>query len=209
MSMPSVRAVAAVSAAALLASCAAPPPPPAAPEAPPRDYVVLLENADGSTGRVVYTADQGTVELAQARQAVALRGPATPSTVDAGQLERDIGAAVAAQPRAPRTFIFYFDANNARINQASEALIPEVLEEVRSRPSADVSITGHTDTAGDAQRNEILSLRRAEYVAGRLKSATTSALAVEVTSHGERNLLVPTADGVDEPRNRRVEVVVR
>jgi outer membrane protein OmpA-like peptidoglycan-associated protein len=32
---------------------------------------------------------------------------------------------------------------------------------------------------------------------------------VEVTSHGEADLLVPTADETFEPRNRRVEISVR
>lgn len=199
-------AAAALAAAALLAACAAPPP--AAP-APPRSYVVLLENADGSTGKVVYTGQQGAVELSRAREAVALQGPATPYAIDPQQLGRDTGAAVVAQPQPPRTFIFYFDANDARINKASEALLAQVQEEVRNRPAPDVSITGHTDTAGDAARNETLAQRRADYVAQLLKAATTAAVAVEVTSHGERNLLVPTPDGVDEPRNRRVEVVIR
>lgn len=203
---PATRACAAL-AAVLLAGCAAPPP--AAPPAPPRSYVVLLENADGSTGRIVYTGPQGEVELGQARQAAALQGPAVPYAIDPQQLARDTGAAIAAQPLPPRIFVFYFDANTARINKASEALLPQVMEEVRGRPAADVSITGHTDTAGSAEHNETLSLRRAEYVAQLLKPAMASAVAVEITSHGERNLLVPTADDVDEPRNRRVEVVVR
>jgi len=32
---------------------------------------------------------------------------------------------------------------------------------------------------------------------------------IETTSHGEADLLVPTADNVAEPRNRRVEITVR
>ena len=32
---------------------------------------------------------------------------------------------------------------------------------------------------------------------------------IEVRSHGETELLVPTPDNTDEPRNRRVEVKVR
>ena len=32
---------------------------------------------------------------------------------------------------------------------------------------------------------------------------------IEVDSHGEANPLIPTSDGVADPRNRRVEVFVR
>ena len=199
-------AIAALLAALLLAACGTPPPP--APK-PPRSYVVLLENADGTTGKVVYRGQQGTVELDEAREAVALQGPAVTYKIDAQQLARDTSAAIAAQPRAPRTFIFYFDLNTTQLSPASEALVSQVQEELRSRQAPDVSITGHTDTAGDAARNETLALRRAEQVAQRLKATIASTVPVEVTSHGERNLLVQTPDDVDEPRNRRVEVVVR
>jgi outer membrane protein OmpA-like peptidoglycan-associated protein len=189
----------------VLAGCATPPPPPAKPVS----YLVLLEEADGTTGRVLFTGAQGTVELSQAQQAVALQGPQTPYAVDPEVLRRDAQAAIAAQPLLPRTFVFYFDTSDARISRSSEALLVQVQEELQRRQAPDVSISGHTDTVGDAGRNAQLAQRRADYVARVLKPFLANALAVEISSHGESNLLVPTADGVAEPRNRRVEVVVR
>ncbi len=200
----------AVCAALLLAAgCAAPPPVVKPPEAP-RSYLVLLENEDGTTGKVVYTGEQGgPVELDQARQAVALQGSSTRYTVDPAQLSRDTDAALRAQPKLPKTFQLYFEAGDTRINKASEALLAEVLAEVKSRPAPDISVIGHTDTVGSAASNETLSLRRAEQVSQLLKAAAAAAVNVEVTSHGERNLLVQTPDNTAEPRNRRVEVTVR
>ena len=189
-------------AGALLAGCATRP-------APPSAYVVLLEEANGSVGKLVYTGPQGAAELNQAREAVALRGPAVPFVLDAEQLRRDAAGALDAQPIAPRTFLLYFDAGNAQITKASEALLPQVLQEVRSRPVADLAIIGHTDTVGSAEQNATLSLRRAEQVAQLLSEARAAAVAVEVTSHGEQNLLIATPDETAEPRNRRVEVTVR
>ncbi|MDB5894323.1 MAG: hypothetical protein JWQ88_1854 [Rhodoferax sp.] len=192
--------------ALLVAGCATPPPPP--PSAP-RSYLVLLENADGTTGKVIYTGAEGATELSQARQAVALQHSGTRFTVDPQQLSRDTAAAVGAQPRPPRSFQLYFDAGEARINKASEALLAQILAEVKSRPSADISIIGHTDTTGTSSSNEMLSLRRATQVSLLLKAAAAEAVYTDVTSHGERNLLVPTPDNTPEPRNRRVEVTVR
>lgn len=189
-------------AAALLAGCATRP-------SGPGDYVVLLEEANGSVGHVVYTGAQGTAELKQAREAVALRGPAVPFTLDAEQLHRDAGAAMAAQPVAPRTFVLYFDAGTARITKASEVLLPQILQEVRNRPMAELAIVGHTDTVGSAALNASLSLRRAQEVGQLLAAARAAAVAVDITSHGEHNLLVRTPDDTAEPRNRRVEVTVR
>lgn len=189
-------------AAALLAGCATRPSGPSA-------YVVLLEEADGSVGKVIYTGAEGTAELDQAREAVALRGPAVPFMLDAERLRRDAGDAMAAQPVAPRTFVLYFDAGTAQITKASEALLPQILQEVRSRPTADLAIVGHTDTVGSAELNATLSLRRAEEVGQLLTEVRAAAVAVDITSHGERNLLIHTPDDTPEPRNRRVEVTVR
>ncbi|WP_156374411.1 OmpA family protein [Pseudorhodoferax sp. Leaf274] len=197
-----MRRCSALLAAAVLAGCATPP-------APPRAYVALLENADGSTGRVVYRGPSGTAELRQPREAVALDGPATPFTLSPAQLQRDAGAAMAAQPRPPRVFVLYFDAGNAQMTASSQALLADILADVKSRATADMSIIGHTDTVGGAEQNAALALRRAEQVGQMLKEAIAAAQQVEITSHGETNLLVPTPDETPEPRNRRVEVTVR
>jgi outer membrane protein OmpA-like peptidoglycan-associated protein len=72
-----------------------------------------------------------------------------------------------------------------------------------------VSIVGHTDTTGTRDYNFRLGLRRAERVRGRLQAVGAAPTELTVESHGEDNPLVPTGDGVSEPRNRRVEVTVR
>lgn len=194
--------------AALLATACATPEV-KAPPAPPRSYLVLLANDDGTTGKVVYTGAEGAVELNQARQAVALKNSAQRYTIDAQQLSRDTDAAMRAQPKSPKSFQLYYESGDTRINKASAALMAQIQAEVRSRPAPDISVIGHTDTVGSAASNESLSLRRAEQVSQLLKAATADAINVDITSHGERNLLVATPDNTAEPRNRRVEVTVR
>ncbi|APW38616.1 hypothetical protein RD110_16590 [Rhodoferax koreense] len=206
---PSSRhALAATLITALLATACATPEV-KAPPAPPRSYLVLLENDDGTTGKVIYTGAAGAVELNQSHHAVALKDSAQRYTIDAQQLSRDTDAAVRAQPRPPKSFQLYYDIGDTRINKASAALLAQIQAEVRSRPAPDISVIGHTDTVGSAASNEVLSLRRAEQVSQLLKAATAEAVNVDVTSHGERNPLVPTPDNTPEPRNRRVEVTVR
>jgi len=199
-------ALAACIAAALASACATPE---VKAPAPPRSYLVLLENDDGSTGKLVYTGAAGSVELDRAHQAVALQNSATRYVIDPQQLSRDTDAAVRAQPKPPKSFLLYFELGDTHINKASEALLAQVLAEVKSRPAPDISVIGHTDTVGSASVNETLSLRRAEQVSQLLKAAAAAAINVDITSHGERNLLVPTPDNTPEPRNRRVEVTVR
>jgi outer membrane protein OmpA-like peptidoglycan-associated protein len=54
-----------------------------------------------------------------------------------------------------------------------------------------------------------LALKRAESTRERLVEAGLELKRVEVSSHGENNPVIPTADNVAEPKNRRVEVTIR
>ena len=95
------------------------------------------------------------------------------------------------------------------LTDESRALLPQILQAVRNRPFPDVAVVGHTDTTGTNAGNYELGLRRANAIRGRLLEAGIDAALIEVSSHGESDLLVKTADGVPEPRNRRVEITVR
>ena len=73
----------------------------------------------------------------------------------------------------------------------------------------DISVIGHTDTAGDKEYNFELSKRRAIAVKNLLVKQGVIKNFIKTTSHGEKNPLIKTGDNVIEPRNRRVEVIVR
>jgi len=91
----------------------------------------------------------------------------------------------------------------------SRGLLPQILQAVKDRPFPDVAVVGHTDTTGTPAGNKELGLRRANAIRTRLVTAQVAASLIEVTSHGEADLLINTADEVLEPRNRRVEITVR
>jgi outer membrane protein OmpA-like peptidoglycan-associated protein len=173
-------------------------------------YLVLLDDGDGKTGLVRFSTPQGETALDRPMQATRLAGPSNASfEVSAAQLERDFGAALAAVPAKAQTFLLYFQAGGSRLTAESEALLPQILQAIATRPVPDMSVTGHTDTAGDADTNVRLGLERAQFVARLLGSAQLDPSRVLVASHGEKNLLVATPDNTPEPRNRRVEVAVR
>ncbi len=113
----------------------------------PQSYIVLLKNADGTTGKVMVTGEHGTTTLDQPQLGAALDGSTVkPFAVDDTRLGKDFGHAMAAQPIPPRIFLLYFAAGGAVLTPESVALIPEVLAELSRRPSPDVSVIGHTDT---------------------------------------------------------------
>jgi outer membrane protein OmpA-like peptidoglycan-associated protein len=123
---------------------------------------------------------------------------------------RDVyGPALGALPPAPAHFILYFERGSQGLSSGSKQLLEKVIQAVRERAGADVSIVGHTDTTGDGARNFSLGLQRAQVVAQVLAAEGLDIASAHITSHGQDNPLVPTGPNTDEPRNRRVEVTVR
>ena len=88
---------------------------------------------------------------------------------------------------------------------------PELATNVASKlVSEGVKVViGHTDTVGSRESNDELSRQRAASVRAMLIEAGFPADKMEIAGRGERELLVPTANEVDEPRNRRVEINIR
>jgi adhesin transport system outer membrane protein len=179
------------------------------PKRAPGSYVVLLPSPDGSVGRVVVQGKGGEQVLAQAQQGALLDGSAPPFAVEKEQLTRDFGAAMAARPPLPEQFQLYFTSGSTELTSASRATLPRIMERAQARKALDMSVIGHTDTVGKADSNEALGLKRAKAVAQQIRQGGPKDLILSVESSGERNLLVPTSDEKPEPRNRRVEVILR
>jgi outer membrane protein OmpA-like peptidoglycan-associated protein len=183
-----------------------------APE-PPAETIALLPDPDtGATGRVTVSTASGSVELDAAREAtrvVANKAPAPPTIMSEADAQAAFGEAITALPPAPAHFTLYFRFESDQLTDESQALVPQILEVVRTRPQADVVIIGHTDTTGTPDDNIRLGLGRAARVRDLLVSAGLEMAGVEITSHGEAEPLVPTPDNTPEPRNRRVEITIR
>jgi outer membrane protein OmpA-like peptidoglycan-associated protein len=111
-------------------------------------------------------------------------------------------------PTAP-SYMVFFDWDRSDLSQQALATIQQVAQAYKQRGSARVTATGHTDTSGPADYNMALSLRRANAVKDALVRDGVPATAIAVVGRGEQGLLVPTPDGVREPQNRRVEIVMQ
>ena len=169
--------------------------------------IVLLPDLNGHVGEVTVQSEGETVTLTQANEAVS--GKDKVSTLSEAEIQSQFGEAIAAQPEPTARFILHFFSDSAKLTPDSEKLVPTIMESYRTRLSRDVSIIGHTDTVGEKQYNYDLSVRRAEKVRDLLVGQGMDPAAIELTSHGEENPLIPTPDGKSEPRNRRVEVLIR
>jgi len=173
-------------------------------------YVVLLQDEDGSIGKVQVTTKQGTTVLEKYHEGTVFEGDAGKTfPVSEDTINKDFGAALAASPKKPVSFYLYFLEGSTQLTHASLAGIQKIIAEVRTRPAPDISVIGHTDTVGSNRDNELLSLARARSVISLLIQTQLDFDKMTEEWHGENNLLIPTPDNTHEPRNRRVEVTVR
>jgi peptidoglycan-associated lipoprotein len=171
--------------------------------------VVLLADPDGAVGRAVVssTAGAGMVELAADRAATTVTGsgpPAPAAPLDASAIEQRFGATLAGLPMAPETFTLYFRLESDELTDESRALLPGILKAVAGRPAPEVGVVGHTDTTGDSKTNYGLGMERATRLRTLLIGAGVAAALIDVSSLGESDPRVPTADNILEARNRRV-----
>ena len=74
---------------------------------------------------------------------------------------------------------------------------------------ARIIATGHTDRSGPERYNQRLSERRAASVRAELIRLGIPEAQIVILGKGETTPLVPTADGVREQQNRRVEIVLQ
>jgi OmpA-OmpF porin, OOP family len=113
----------------------------------------------------------------------------------------------------PYTYVVAFDFDSARINEDGRNVIGEAAAKAMATSHGHlediaISVTGHADRVGPDDYNLSLSLRRAEAVRDALLDAGIPAIAITIARRGEDEPLVPTPDGVPEPANRRVEIII-
>ena len=181
--------------------------------APRPSVFVLLPEPSGSPGQITVSNTAGAQVIDQpglaTRVAAPGRAPEPPKPLTPAEIDRLFGDALAAQPGEPGRFVLYFKEDSDELTGESQALLPDVVRDIRARHAGDVGVVGHTDTVGTHEYNYRLGLRRAVRVADLLVALGVDRRLLDVTSHGKDDLLVPTGDGVPEPRNRRVEVTIR
>lgn len=174
------------------------------------ERVVLLPSADGRQSVVVVRDARGEVLLNQPYAALKRRLDGNASYQSSPEeVQERFGDALAALPARPISYVLYFEAGGNVLTQESQAALTNIRKEIAERAASEVMVIGHTDRVGNAEGNDKLSLKRAEGLRDLLIESGISAEKLEAVGRGERDPLVPTADEVDEPKNRRVEINVR
>ena len=130
------------------------------------------------------------------------------------------GAAPAAAPMAPvaaqvapspvsRSYIVFFDWDKADLTGRAQQIVSEAAANSTKVQYTRLEVNGYTDASGTPKHNQDLSVRRAQSVAAQLVKDGVPKSAITIQGFGETHPLVPTAAGVREPQNRRVEIVIK
>lgn len=103
-------------------------------------------------------------------------------------------------------FIVFFDWNKADISLEASSILDSAVQAYGNCGTVPIMLAGYTDSSGSAQYNVGLSTRRAAAVESYLTGRGIAAGTIATHAYGEANQRVPTADGVRELQNRRVEI---
>lgn len=175
------------------------------------ERVVVLPSADGHVGTVIVERGGVRIVLNEAYASSIIRDGGEPvrETLPQAEARADYSAALMALPELPKAFLVYFNEGTDELTPESRVEFEKILAELREREAPDIVVIGHTDRLATDAYNDRLSLQRAERVREELIKLGIPEGRIHAAGRGEREPLVPTLDGVAEPRNRRVEINVR
>jgi len=181
-----------------------------------RDMIVLLPDPDGKVGTITVTTNGGSQVVDKAGYVIEIeeinKAPDAPKPVNENEMNEVFRAALSAQPDSSNRFllfILYFEHDTTKFTHESKGLFPEFLKTIKNRKPNEVYVVGHTDMVGTEAYNIELSSKRARYVKDLLVSNGIKPGTFFVSYYGKSRPVVPTKNDVPEPRNRRVEVIIR
>jgi OOP family OmpA-OmpF porin len=103
-------------------------------------------------------------------------------------------------------YLVFFDFNASKVDAGGSSVVDSIAAEIKKQNIRSVNVVGYTDTSGSKKYNKRLSAKRANSVRDALVARGVDANLLMIDSMGEDNLMVPTADDVREPANRRAEI---
>ncbi len=103
-------------------------------------------------------------------------------------------------------YIVFFDWDKSNITPEAATILDSAITAYGNCRNVPIMLAGHADRSGSAKYNVGLSARRNDSVQAYLTGHGVPASAITSQAFGESMPRVPTADGVRELQNRRVEI---
>jgi hypothetical protein len=185
---------------------------PAKKEKPPSEKVaIILGDKSGQKNAITVGTKNGQMRIDEPLTEVKIKKGGTfskPVKISKEKLEANFGSVMKAIPPKPFSVNIFFKKGLVPEAEYREK-ISEVLKEISKREPCEVDIIGYTDTKGSEEKNLLLSRKRAEQIKKILEAANVKIDHINIKAYGESMPLVVTDDDVAEPKNRRVEVIVK
>jgi len=174
--------------------------------------IVLVDNGKVHNAIIVST-DKGSVKLDKVGSFVDLsakdKAPSKIKEMSKEEINNRFEDVIVSAPLKPLSYMLYFKSNSLELTEKSKKLLDIVLQSIKDRSPCMVDIIGHTDTIDSNEKNIKVSLQRAKYISSMIKKMNIKVVSLSAKGYGEEDLLVKTADNVEEQKNRAVEIFIK
>ncbi len=174
---------------------------------------VLLLDSGKANSAVIVSTNKGSQKLDTVGKFVSLKdkdtAPSKPEKMSEEEIKRQFSDLFEAAPNKAISHILYFKPHSVALTEASISVLKLALEDIKKSTPCTVDVIGHTDTVGSNEINMKVSLKRAKHIESLIKQEHIKDVTIKAKGYGEEDLLVPTADNIDEAKNRNVEIFIK
>ena|SRR5215471_7382799 len=111
--------------------------------------------------------------------------------------------------QAPVSYMVFFNLGSTKLSDQDQNTVAQAAQVYKTKANARVMVTGYADTVGSPSANMALSQQRANVVKNLLVQSGVPAAAITTAASGDTGLLVETASQTNQPKNRRVTIVIQ
>ena len=111
--------------------------------------------------------------------------------------------------QAPVSYMVFFNLGSTKLSDQDKNTVAQAAQVYKTKANARVMVTGYADTVGSPSANMALSQQRANVVKNLLVQSGVPAAAITTAASGDTGLLVETAAQTNQPKNRRVAIVIQ
>jgi outer membrane protein OmpA-like peptidoglycan-associated protein len=180
-----------------------------------RSLIVLLPDSSGEVGTIYIRTDQSTVIVDKAYNAVAAirdKDLQAPRPMKKEEIETRFEKALAIEPQQQfrvKKWIVYCHHDSTELISDSRNDFPKMISNLLMEPPVEIYVAGHTDRVGTEKYNRELSKRRALAVKQELVANGVNPSIITVCFLGDSTPQVIESGKLQEPKNRRVELVMK
>ncbi|WML91302.1 OmpA family protein [Thiothrix lacustris] len=164
------------------------------------------EKADADKAKAEAEKADADKAKAEAEKADADKAKAEAEKADADKVTLETDNATQGSDIGPATLTFPTGSANPKLAATTQAYFDKLAAFLKDNSSAKVTIVGHTDSQGDAAKNKVLGLQRAEMLQKILIDIGAPKNRVTASSQGADKPIADNKTEEGRKKNRRVEI---